>query len=147
MIKQLVTDPKELKVKCVPVLPGEDISQIIQDLEDTFETLKKYGQGLAANQIGYHKQVAIIRTPTCQVTLINPVILSKDRKITFNEGCLSFPGLAILTDRYSEVIVESGAEEEKQRYSVTGIEAVVVLHETDHLNGITFLERKHRKRK
>jgi peptide deformylase len=146
MIKQLVTDPKELKVKCALVEPGEDISQIIQDLEDTFETLKKYGQGLAANQIGHNKQVAIVRTPLCKINLINPVILSKDSKTTFKEGCLSFPGLGILTDRYLEVVVESGAEEEKQRYSLTDLEAIVVQHETDHLNGITFIQRKHRRK-
>lgn len=145
MIKTIVTNIKELKQKSKLVKSGEDISQIIQDLEDTLKTLKGYA--LASNQIGYNKQIAIVRIPICNIVLINPIILSKENKITFNESCLSFPGLTILTDRYNEIVVESGAEEEKQRYSLTGLEAVVCQHEIDHLNGLTMFDRRHRKRK
>lgn len=145
MIKPLVTSSKELKVKCIPVKPGEDISTIVTDLEDTLKTLKGYA--LASNQIGYNKQIAVVRMIICNIVLVNPIILSKNGKIRFNESCLSFPGLRILTDRYNEIVVESGAEEEKQRYSLSGLEAVVIQHEIDHLNGLTMMDRKHRKQR
>lgn len=144
MIKPLVTGLKELKVKCVQVEPDEDISTIVTDLEDTLKTQKGYG--LASNQIGYNKQIAIVRMEKCTITLVNPILLSKETKIIFDESCLSLPGLVIKTDRYQSILVESG-QKDRQRYILNGLEAVVVQHEISHLNGKTILDYKHRKRK
>ena len=135
---------KLLKQKC-DLVTEEELPSILSDLEDSFEDLKKRGYGLAAPQIGIMKQVAIIRAGGINIDLVNPVIVEKAKRIIFQkEGCLSFPGLFIDTDRYTEVVVETGIGENRKQYYSYGIEAVIIQHEIDHLRGILFLKRKHR---
>ena len=145
MKKPIVNDSSILK-KCADLVVSTDnVSEIITDLEDTFKELK--GHGLAANQIGYNKQIAIVRMPTCNVNLINPEIISKEDKFIFHgETCFSFPGIPIDTDRYKHIIVEFGVPDDRKRVSIENLEAVVFQHEIDHLRGITILDRKHRRR-
>ena len=141
MIKAIVNNIQELRKVCAEVEPDEDISTILQDLKDTLATKKGYG--LAANQIGVQKKIAYYVLDGKEVTLINPKIVEKDNKITFKEGCLSFPGIVILTDRYNTLTIELDRMPYKQ-YSADGIEAIIIQHEVDHLNGITIFQRKHK---
>lgn len=140
MIKQIVTNLKELRRPCAIVRNDEDISAIVQDLKDTLAT--KVGYGLAANQIGIQKKIAFYKIGANEVTLINPKIMDKFDKMVFNEGCLSFPGLEIKTDRYREITFENNG----RCYSASGIEALVIQHEVDHLSGKTIFDRKHKAR-
>ncbi len=87
MIKSIVTNILELKKSCVPAEP-EEIQAILKDLIDTLKTTA--GIGLAGNQIGYNKRVTIIRLPNLKLDLINPIILDKQDRGIFKEGCLSF---------------------------------------------------------
>ena len=124
---------------------------------------RKDGIGLAANQVGIDAQVAVVnvREP---LVLINPKIVSKETPITYYEGCLSYPGKGISTQRYRDLIVStaqseadwyfSGVEENSEGKSGWDkgnleqdqqnriLEAVCVQHEIDHLNGITIHDRK-----
>ena len=125
---------------------------------------RKDGIGLAANQVGIDAQVAIVnvREP---LVLINPKIVSKETPITYYEGCLSYPGKGISTQRYRDVIVEtaqseagwyfSGApslndnskgswekEQVKNKDERRLLESICVQHEIDHLNGITIHDRQ-----
>ena len=140
MIKSIITNIKELRKPCVEAQKGEDISAVVQDLKDTLATQK--GCGLAANQIGVQKKIAFYKIGPNEVTLINPKITDKYDKTIFTEGCLSFPGLEIKTDRYREITLENN----NQRYGASGIEAIVIQHEVDHLNGVTIFDRKHKAR-
>lgn len=143
MIKPIVRDQKILKVPCKPVLPGEDISGIIKDLEDTFATLQ--GFGLAANQIGYDKAVSIVRIGEKKYDLINPKIIQKVHPFIFRgEKCFSFMPLSFNTDRWGAIVVEHGVEDDRKSFAAQGLEAVVVQHEVDHLKGILILQRKHK---
>ena len=150
MIQQIVTNLKELRRPCAEVQDGEDISAIVEDLRDTLDMRKGYG--LAANQIGINKKVAYYELTKNAVVLINPRIVEKSKKVSFREGCLSFPGLEIITDRYDEIVIENSARiagEMKfgaRRFSANGLEAIIIQHEIDHLNGITILNRKHKAR-
>ncbi len=140
MIKPIVNNIKELRKPCVEVEPDEDVSVILQDLKDTLATKKGYG--LAANQIGVQKKIAFYKLGSSEVTLINPKIIEKKDKIVFEEGCLSFPGLVIKTDRYQEIVFEnSGAQ-----FSASGIEAIIIQHEIAHLQGKTIFDFKHKAR-
>jgi len=142
----IVTNIKELKKKCEPVISQDEVESIVKKLEETFTTLKGYG--LAANQIGIDKQLAIVRMDKCILSLINPIIVFKENKYKFTgENCFSFPGLFIDTDRYEYVVVESGLGGDRRRFSFHGLEAAVIQHEIDHLMGITIRDRKHRSRK
>ena len=114
---------------------------IIKDLEDSLD-LKK-GVGLSAIQIGILKRVSIIRFGKFKLDLINPIILAKENKIRFpKEGCLSLPNLFIDTMRYNNITLENNGKVSE----LSGLPAVMCQHEIDHLNGLTILNRKWRKR-
>ena len=125
---------------------------------------RKDGIGLAANQVGIDAQVAVVnvREP---LILINPEIVSKSDTVTFYEGCLSYPGKGVRTERYETVEVKTAQLEGSMIFSgkTTGIEgakglwedkankqdtamrlleAVCVQHEVDHLNGIVCMDRR-----
>jgi len=124
---------------------------------------RKDGIGLAANQVGIDAQVAVVnvREP---LILINPEIVSKSNKINYYEGCLSYPGNGVHTERYETVEVKteqvdgswifSGVEtnenakgtwesdKKKNDKELRLLEAICVQHEIDHLNGLTIHSRK-----
>ena len=134
--------------------------------EELFQILNKRGDGigLAANQVGIDAQVAVVNV-TEPLVLINPKYIHKEFEIMYGEGCLSYPGQAIKTKRYRDVIIqtaqsESGwyfsgakipADESRGSWEVERknkdselrlLEAVCVQHEIDHLNGITIHDRE-----
>ena len=134
--------------------------------EELFQILNQRGDGigLAANQVGIDAQVAVVNV-TEPLVLINPKYIKKEVEIMYGEGCLSYPGKAIKTKRYRDVIIQtaqsesgwyfSGAEipadesrgsweiERKKKDSeLRLLEAVCVQHEIDHLNGITIHDRE-----
>jgi peptide deformylase len=102
---QIVKDIDSLKSVCAPcntIKEGEKVARILlKILSDS-----KAGVGLAANQIGINKRVCVINVKK-PIILINPEITGKFEKISFNEGCLSFPGDYILTERYANIAVRS----------------------------------------
>ena len=105
-----------------------------------------YGIGIAAPQIGVAKAVAIVdvskRDPkTKRLVLINPVILEKKDPEIRKEGCMSFPDYTAFLRRHRWVRFrwqnERGEFHEKIS---TGIEAICVEHEVDHLKGVLFID-------
>lgn len=149
MKRKIVTDITILKQKSGEIVfqgiepePCEEASRIIKDLEDTLENK---GIGLSAVQIGIHKRIAIIRMGENKLDLINPKIIKKEDRFRFpKEGCLSLPGLTIDTSRYNHIVLENQNE---KKYSLDGLEAVAVQHEIDHMNGLTILDKKWRKKR
>ena len=134
--------------------------------EELFQILNERGDGigLAANQVGIDAQVAVVNV-TEPLVLINPKYIKKEFEIMYGEGCLSYPGKAIKTKRYRDVIIqtaqsESGwyfsgakipADESRGSWEVERknkdselrlLESVCVQHEIDHLNGITIHDRE-----
>jgi len=140
MIKPIVRYIVDLKKPCIFRAEPDDIKPIVQDLEDTLKTTK--GIGLASNQIGYKKRIAIIRLPSLILNLINPEIVEKKDRIMIKEGCLSFNGIELLTDRYNYIKIINN----EQTAEYTGLEAIAIQHEIDHLNGLTIFDRKHKRR-
>ena len=146
MIREIITNIKLLRKPCGEATP-EEAKEIIKDLEDTLAT-KPNGMGLSAPQIGVYKKVAIIRVGKDEKTgeyrtkenLINPKIVEKGNKILSWEGCLSFPGLTIQTDRYDYITVEMDGK----KSIFVGLESIIANHEIDHLYGITIFEKKHK---
>ena len=152
MIRPIECNLKSLRKPCIPVEKGEDISQIMRDLKDTLYSLVGKGYALAANQLGYNRKIALIRIPLNnehtkfnEYFIINPKITFKERKILFTEGCLSFPGLSIQTDRYVFITIEYLDEKMEQHTSLAqDLESFILQHEIDHLKGRTILDAKHR---
>ena len=105
--------------------------------------LKKDGVGLASPQIGELKRIFIAVINGTPQVFINPKITKKSwRKNTMEEGCLSIPGVYGKVKRPTSVEVEyldlSG---EKRKIKANKFNARVIQHETDHLNGILFIDR------
>jgi peptide deformylase len=114
---------------------------LIKDMKDTLTDAD--GLGLAAPQIGVLRRVIVIVDGDTEqlVALINPEITNASGKQNANEGCLSVPGVWGKTERPAEVTVK--AQDSKGDWfeiTRTGITAVCLCHEIDHLNGILFRE-------
>lgn len=143
----IVTDLKELRKKSLPITTSEELTSIYGELLKAFSDIKNPNKvGLAAPQIGILKQIALIEYGDTKLVLVNPVILERDDKVLFNEACLSLPGISVQTDRYNLISLENGFEESRDAKVYEGFLSVVIQHEVDHLNGLTILERKHRRR-
>lgn len=103
------------------------------------------GVGLAANQVGILHRVLVYRVePEGPVTaLVNPVLeeLSEELEIA-EEGCLSIPGVHVEVERPAQVSVRAQSPDgEEVRIDASGLEARVIQHEVDHLNGVLILDR------
>ena len=138
-----------LSKKCREV---EEITDKILELgQDMLDTMYKYdGIGLAASQVGILKRVIVYdikyfeedEKPEPHI-LINPVITSRSKTmIEVEEGCLSFPDVYEKVLRHEKVTVEyMDTKGKKKKINAKDIEAVVLQHEIDHLDGIVFLDR------
>ncbi|MCP1660051.1 peptide deformylase [Neisseria perflava] len=124
----------------------ENIDERIQTLvKDMFETMyEARGIGLAATQIDVHERIVVMDLTEDRSeprVFINPVILEKDGETTYEEGCLSVPGIYDTVTRAERVKVEALNEQgEKYTLEADGLLAICIQHEIDHLNGIVFVE-------
>jgi peptide deformylase len=117
---------------------SEGIKSLVQDLVDTCAYGR--GVGICAPQIGVPKRVILIPgSDNSPLILLNPVVCSPSEDLIENtEGCLSFPGVLVKVSRPREVEVRAlTLEGTAFSTRISGIEAVAVQHECDHLNGIT----------
>lgn len=127
------------------------------------ETMKaSSGIGLAANQVGDLRRVITIEIPwnnerygdqeearewwhDKKFTFVNPVITKKAGKFRFQEGCLSFPDIYEFVERAAEVWVKAKDENGKEfEVHATGLLAVCLQHEIDHIDGVVFISRMSR---
>lgn len=106
------------------------------------------GIGLAAPQVGVHKQLLVIdldpdNAATPPMVLINPEIRSFGSAIeTYEEGCLSIPGVYLNVVRPSVVEVTYRDELGRpQRIKADGLLSRCIQHEMDHLSGVLFVDR------
>jgi len=128
-----------LTEKCESVEFGDEAKQIGKELARVLAT-SKTGVGLAAPQIGYTKRIIAIRSSINDpnvVVMINPDIIKiSDAKFHVSEGCLSYPGVVAIVERYKEVTAAwTDVNGEKQTKDMTGLESVVMQHELFHLDG------------
>jgi peptide deformylase len=135
-----------LRTTALPVTDFDrELRDLVRDLTETM--LEAAGVGLAAPQIGvglrvftYHVDDEPVDDQTGH--LINPVLdLSGDQE-TEDEGCLSLPGLAFPTPRAPRVVA-SGYNMYGDPVTIEGTEILArcVQHETDHLDGVLFIDR------
>ncbi len=119
------------------------VRQLVDDLLETMRAAK--GVGLAANQIGEARRIAVVdigeEDPPLLV-LINPVVLERsDESETAEEGCLSIPDIFGDVERHAHVVVEAlDRDGTKFRAEANGYKARAIQHEIDHLDGILFLD-------
>lgn len=136
-----------LRARSVEIADFNDgLKKIAEDLIDTMKTAK--GLGIAAPQVGKNIRIFIAtlgyKTPAQKIVpMVNPVILSHSADMEIDEeGCLSLPGIYGKVERFRGVKVEFfDLEGQKQTLELEGLDARVVQHETDHLNGVLFIDR------
>jgi peptide deformylase len=113
--------------------------------KDMIETMHaEQGVGLAANQVGSLQKVAVIQLPDWEeaLVLINPEIVRREGEREVEEGCLSIPGYRGLVKRAEKVRARALDLNGKViRIKAEGLLAQALEHETDHLNGILYIDR------
>jgi len=136
-----ISDKRILSKVCGPcrskmdgIAIGNKLLQILAQEAD--------GAGLAANQVGIDAAVCVIKVVK-PLVLINPKIVGKFGKSFFQEGCLSFKGDYVLTERWTDIVVADDNHHNQLFFSFekNALECVCVQHEIDHLNGVTMFDR------
>lgn len=134
-----------LFMKCSEVrVFGEELSILLNSMYETM--INNHGIGLAANQVGLHYRMFTMRGPNDEkLFIVNPKILAKSSiPANLKEGCLSAPGdFLILEERSTTIqILYQDQEGTPRTGTFTGIHAVCVQHEIDHLEGKSHLQSK-----
>lgn len=137
-----------------PILdaPGEPVTSFDDDLKklvnNMFETMYSApGVGLAAVQVGVPKRLFVMdcsggKDPAQRVVMINPEVVGIEGKQDGDEGCLSFPGIFFNVERNLRAIVRAHDINGKEfELDATELTARCMLHETDHCDGIVFLDK------
>ncbi len=138
-------DPVLLTVGKPVEVFDENLEKLIADMFETMYDV--HGVGLAAPQIAESKRLFVMdcsggEDASRRFALINPEIVAQEGEQTGDEGCLSFPGISTKVRRDLRTIVRfQNVKGEFQELDVTDLEARCVLHETDHCDGIVFLDR------
>jgi peptide deformylase len=121
-----------------------DIDGAVAALADSMiETMYEApGSGLAANQIGVMRRIFVYDVGEGPRTVINPRIVESDGEWSYEEGCLSIPGLSWDIMRPNAVhLVGLDLDGNEISIEATELEGRVFQHELDHLNGILLVER------
>ncbi|MBD1871433.1 peptide deformylase [Oculatella sp. FACHB-28] len=124
----------------------DEVRQLAKEMLQTMYS--EDGIGLAAPQVGVHKQLIVIdceldNPTTPPLILINPTVKQQSRDVcVVQEGCLSIPGVFLDVTR-PEVIEVSYKDENgrPQKLTAKGLLSRVIQHEMDHLNGVMFVDR------
>jgi peptide deformylase len=118
----------------------KELRTLVKDLTETM--LDAPGVGLAAPQIGVGLRVFTYHVDDELGHLINPSLDLSEETEEDDEGCLSFPGLAFPTKRAWGVVAK-GWNMHGEPVTIEGTELLArcVQHETDHLDGILFIDR------
>jgi peptide deformylase len=122
----------------LPVV-DDDVRRLIDDMFETMEAAR--GVGLAANQVGVARRVAVIDAEGTRFAMVNPVIVEAEGRATVEEGCLSIPEVFGDVTRPERVVLEALDRDGRPfRLAAEGLTARAIQHELDHLDGILFLD-------
>lgn len=141
--------PEPVLLTVAKPLMDEDFDSDLKKLvDDMFETMYfANGVGLAAPQVGVSKRLFVMdcsggEEESEKIALINPEIIYVEGEQLGDEGCLSFPGIYTKVKRDLRAVVRyQDVNGELQELDGEDLTARCVLHETDHCDGIVFLDR------
>jgi peptide deformylase len=135
-----------LRARAKEIEPAEipSLATLIDDMVDTMYA--EPGVGLAANQVGVSKRLAVIdltvgEEPGNVHVLINPEILESEGEQLDEEGCLSIPDFVELVSRPERVRISYlDRDGNAKEMWGEGLMARAICHELDHLNGVLFVD-------
>lgn len=146
----LVTSRARLSSPAFPC-PDDETARAVGHLLVHNAALRE-GAGLSANQVGLDVAVCVCMIGEEPLVLANPAVVSRHGVTPYVEGCLSFPGETLVTRRSVRVTVSHDLGEDITLGPPPGqaldpedpelLRSVVVQHEIDHLNGVTFHSRR-----
>ena len=118
---------------------------LVRLVDDMLETMYDApGIGLAATQVNVAKQLIVIDVSEdndSPLIIINPEIIKADGHQTYEEGCLSFPGVYAKVERANEItLAYKDLEGNAQELEADGLLAICIQHEMDHLQGKVFVD-------
>jgi peptide deformylase len=123
----------------------DELRQLIDDMAETMYAAP--GVGLAATQVGEPWQIFVVDCaaegePSDLRVFVNPEIQSMEGKLTWEEGCLSFPGAREEVERAAKVSVRAQDRDGKWfELEAEGLLAIAIQHEYDHLQGVLMIDR------
>ena len=131
-----------LRIKSIPTLITDEVRDLVRDMKETM--LAENGIGLSAPQVGVNLRVIVVQLMSAGKLvgpvqeMINPVITSySDDSMEYEEGCLSIPGEYIRINRPRSIHVKFQTLSGKyKKWFLKGLEARIVQHEIDHLDGV-----------
>jgi peptide deformylase len=117
----------------------DEVRRLVENLFETMDAAR--GIGLAANQVGVARRVAVVDADGDRFAMIDPVIIEAEGRATAEEGCLSIPDIYGDVTRPERIVLEAlDADGNRYRKETTGLKARAIQHEIDHLDGILFLD-------
>lgn len=133
-----------LRTKTRPVATVTDAERkLVRDMIETMYA--ENGVGLAANQVGIGQQIFVASADQVrgkEIVIFNPKIVRKQGSVKEFEGCLSVPELFEPVKRAKTVwLTGTDLEGRPVELTATGLLARIFQHETDHLNGLLFIDR------
>lgn len=149
-VLKLYTYPDKILSQKCEALPAvtDETRRLLDDMLETMYADK--GVGLAAPQIGLSKRIIVIDDKVTEdgtpgphpLYMVNPEIIEKSAEtIIFNEGCLSLPGLCADVERHQKITVRYlDYNGNQQTLDAEDYLAVIIQHETDHLDGILYID-------
>tara|TARA_R100001509_G_scaffold151054_1_gene110294 strand:- start:552 stop:986 length:435 start_codon:yes stop_codon:yes gene_type:complete len=126
-----------LREKSIPTLVNDEVQQLVKDMFDTM--IMENGIGLAAPQVGVNLRIIVVKLKEGKIQpMINPSITwYSEGRVSLEEGCLSIPGHYTDILRPGKINVKFMDLSGKYRkWKLKGLEARVVQHEIDHLDGV-----------
>lgn len=143
-ILQILQYPDERlhRVACAVSQVTTEIHNLVSDMAETMYAAA--GIGLAATQVNVHQRIIVIDVSESRdnlLVLINPEIIASSGTSTFEEGCLSVPGIFDTVSRAEQVTVQAtGLDGKLFVLNASDLLAVCIQHEMDHLLGKVFVE-------
>ena len=132
-----------LREVCAPIAEMNDsLDKLIDDMLYTMYDAP--GIGLAAPQVAVQQRLIVMDVSEKgdePIVLMNPEVVQSAGKITWEEGCLSMPGIYATIKRPSDILVRGMDRDGKQiEFEASELLAVCIQHEIDHLDGKMFID-------
>lgn len=144
-----------LSQRCDPIRPMRhasvaELPEFHEAIGVMLQTVEKYeALGIAANQVGWDRRVIVARIAGALHVMVNPEIDERSGARRADEACLSVPGVVVPVTRHDWITVAYHDADHPYDWhccELSGLEAAIVQHEIDHLNGKTLADHPHARR-
>ena len=146
---RIIIDPKHLNKVCKPVdyKQSKQIANKMIMFMLSNKNINDNSIGLACNQLGLDGRIIIVKIKNRWVYFINPIMCYKSAEtIITDESCLSVPNKTIKVERSKTIMIIDDKSTNKNKWKngmkFTGMDAIVIQHEIDHLNGIIITDKE-----